>query len=488
MELFATPAIARTSRRWSTLTIQVAWTLLHEGVRPVGQTLIDAREHVLTLLPEGAPDALLDPLAAELTRDFLERARKAHYRIRPLPNEVAPASASWRRDLLSVLDPVGEIVFRLVYGDRLSLEEVEHRRGIDRVILSGSQEGLRSVMRSMLRGHGVVHTTWDAGWIDRVLHRLAEVPAEDCQGGVELATPNGQAHADRCPRCGRGLRLIRGGLLSPGDLLPPAQGTGGDSTVQVLALHLHPEARHHRGELIRAFGDCALRVQEDAVLVDLSRVSSLAGVLTQQAELGRPCREHLRGARLRGSGRFTAYGLIGPAATDVLEATQSRPWGEVDGVGPLPEPLPEPPSVARWWAAALLAVMLASLAGMVAWRTSGPEPVHPLTATFTRGGGEVHARFDASDPAHLVVVSRTDRALEVLFATQRPADKGELSTGEGDYEILVPADQLLLATADSPFEELESLLFAVEGEPDPLGALGRRLRAVQPRADVETQP
>ena len=487
MEIPASLVPALPSQRWSAVTIQVAWTLLRQGVRPGGQTLVDAREHVLGSLPDSVPDEQIDPITTQLTQEFLERARTGRYRVRPLPSDVVPACADWRRDLLTVLDPVGEIVFRMVYGDGLSLEEVEHARGIDRVILSGSREGLRSAVRALLRGHGVAHTTWDAGWIDRVLVRLAEVPSEGCRGGVELAAPGGREHAQDCPRCGRGLRLIHGGMLSPGDLVPPADQSHHPRQVQVLALHLHPEARHCRGELVEAFGDCALRVDEDALFVDLSRATSPQVVLGHQAELGRPRREHVRGARLRGLGRFTSHGLIGPAATDALEATRSRSWGEIDGVGPLPEPLPDPPPVARWWMAACLAVMLALLAGMVAWRTSGPEPLHPLTAQFRSGGGEVQVRFDTSDRAQLVVIARTGRDLEVLFSSVFPADKGELSTGEGDYEVHVPADQLLLATGPQAFTDLEPLLLAVALDADPLSALGRRLRAVQPEADVEVQ-
>jgi hypothetical protein len=475
------------SRRWAAVTIQVAWTLLRQGIRPGGQTLSDAREHVLASLPDSVPDDQLDPLSAQLTRDFVERARTGRYRVRSLASDVAPACAAWRRGLLTALDPVGEIVFRMIYGDRLSLEEVEHRRGIDRVILAGSQEGLRSATRALLRGHGVAHTSWDDDWVDQVLVRLAEVPSEDCQGGVEIAAPGGRHHAQHCPRCGRGLRLIHGGMLSPGELVPPADDGARDRVVQILALHLHPEARHCRGELVEAFGACAVRADEDALFVDLSRASSPQLVLAQQAELGRPRREHVRGVRLRGLGRFTGHGVIGPVATDALEATRSRSWGEVDGVGPLPELLPEPPPVARWWMASCLAVMLALLAGMVAWRTSGPEPVHRLSVEFGSGGGEVQARFDTSDRAHLVVVARTGRALEVLFMSDEPADKGELSTGEGDYSVHVPADQLLLATGSRAFSDLEPLLLAVTTEADPLAALGRRLRAVQPRADVEVQ-
>jgi hypothetical protein len=443
---------------------------------------------VLTSLSASVPDALLDPLAAELTRDFLDRVRKGRYRVRVLSIDDVPGSAAWRRDLLTVLDPVGEIVFRQVYGDRLTLEEVEQRRGIDRVILAGSQEGLRSAVRAMLRGYGVAHARADAAWIDRILVRLAEIPSEDCLGGVELAAPRGRFHAQGCPRCGRGLRLLHGGMLSPGELVPPADTPDEKDVVHVLALHLHPEARHHRGALVEAFGAAAVRSDEDAVLIDLSRATSPIVVLTHLAEQGQPRREHLRGARMRGLGRFTTHGLIGPAATDALAATRSRSWGEIDGVGPLPEPLPEPPPAARWWVGTFLAVMLAALAGMMAWQTRGPMPEHPLSVAFDRGGGEVGARFDTSDQAHLLVVGRTGRALEVLFVSQLPADKGELGTGEGDYEILVPADQLLVASAPQPFTELAPVLQAVATESDPLLALSRRLRAVQPRADVEVQP
>ena len=180
MELSTPPAITHATRQWAAVTIQVAWTLLRQGIRPNGPALADARDHVLGSLPDGIPDDRLDGLAATLTRDFLVRARTGRYRVGLPPEEPAPATAQWREDLLTVLDPIGVIVFRMVYGDGHSLEEVEHRRGIDRVILGGSQEGLRSAVRVMLRGHGVSHTTWDSAWVDRVLRRLAEVPGRGC--------------------------------------------------------------------------------------------------------------------------------------------------------------------------------------------------------------------------------------------------------------------------------------------------------------------
>jgi len=488
VDLAQQPVPTAAPSRWAIVTIAVSWTLLREGVRPDGPALGVARDHVLASLPASVPEDLVDAIAEDLVLGFLERARSGRYRLQSLPAEVPPACAAWRDQLLAALDPVGEIVFRLVYGDGLSLEDVEHRCAVDRIILAGSQEGLRSAVRALVRSQGVAHSSWDVAWTDAILARLAQVPGHGCQGGVELVSPAGRLHAEACPRCGRGLRLIRGGMLSPTQLLPPAETSRRrPDVVNVLALHLHPEARHHRAELAAAFGDSALKVDDDAVMIDLSRAMSPAVVLGHQAELGRPCREHIRGARVRGPGRFTAHALIGPAATEALEATRSRGWGEVDGVGPLPEKGPEPPPMARWWFAAVLAVLLAVLAGMVAWRTGGVEPVYPVAVEFSRGGGEVQARFDTADVAWLVVVSERRGDLELLFAGVDPAHKGELATGEGDYSVIAPADRLLLATSASTFGDLDPLLTAAGLEADPLPALARRLQAVQPRADVVLQ-
>ncbi len=488
MDLAPLAANSGAPSRWAAVTIQAAWSLLREGVRPVGSTLSDARDHVLASLPASVPDELIDALTADLVLGFLERARSGRYRVQTLPTEVPPASAAWREQLLAVLDPVGEIVFRLVYGDGLTLEEVEHRRGIDRIILAGSQEGLRSAARALLRSHGVSHTSWDVAWVDGLLRRLAEVPAVGCLGGVELISPAGRVHAERCPRCGRGLRLIRGGMLSPSELVPPVESTvRQERIVNLLALHLHPEARHHRAELAAAFGESALKVDDDAVVVDLSRAMSPAVVLAHQAELGRPRRQHIRGARLRGPGRFTSHGLIGPSVTEALEGTRSRAWGEIDGVGPLPVTGPDPPPIARWWFAAVFAVLLAVLAGMLAWRTGGVEPLHPLAIEFSSGGGEVQARFDLADGAWLIVIAQRGQVLEVLFSGSDPADKGELATGEGDYVVLAPAERLLVASSGSSLGDLTPLLAAARLEADPLGALKRRLLAIQPTVDVRIQ-
>ena len=71
MEIPASLVPALPSQRWSAVTIQVAWTLLRQGVRPGGQTLVDAREHVLGSLPDSVPDEQIDPITTPVSYTHL---------------------------------------------------------------------------------------------------------------------------------------------------------------------------------------------------------------------------------------------------------------------------------------------------------------------------------------------------------------------------------------------------------------------------------
>lgn len=471
-------------RAWAPVTIRVAWELHRAGARPTPAVLADARDHVLMSLPEDCEPEQAEELASALTAEYLGRVREGRYRARAPLHEDRPLPPEGRARLLSVLDAVGEVVLRLAYGDGLALETVERLTRVDRVVLRGAREGLRGALRAILAEEGVGEREVDAAELERMLGRLARLPAPDCQGGEEVSTPAGLSHAEGCPRCTRAVRLIKAGLLRPNELLPPRdRPVCPPDRVSVLVLHLHPDARHHRKLLLEQLGQGCLRADDDALLVDPDRVQDHVGPLHQLAEQGTPRRDHLRGALVRGPGRWTRAGLIGPVAAVGVELTRSRPWGEVDGANPLPEPLPEPPSAARWWSAALLVLLVAAGVGARSVQLAVEEPVWPLSARFERAEEGLIARFDADDRAYLLVVADGPEGLRVLHRSEHPADKGELGTGQGDFQITAPAQELLVVSLDAPVEDPQLLLEAVQTEAQPLRALEARLRSLHPRAD-----
>ncbi|MCB9743797.1 MAG: hypothetical protein H6741_06540 [Alphaproteobacteria bacterium] len=477
---------------WAAVTIRVAWELHLAGQRPTPAVLRDARAHVMLSLPQGVGREQAEELASYFTREYVERVRHGRYRRRPPTPEPLRTRPSWRGRLIEVLDPVGEVVLRLIYGDGMGVETVERLTRVDRVVLKGALQGVRAAFRQLLADDGITQRL-SVEELDKVLARVARTPAADCRGGEEIITPRGLGHAERCPRCARGVRLLRAGLLSPSDLLPP-EGRSAWPTEQasVLVLHLHPDARHHRKVLVETFsagreGVC-IRADDDALLIDPDRIDDHVGPLHLLAEEGTPRRDHVRGALIRGAGRWTPTGLLGPVASAGVEATRARPWGEVDGAGLLPEPLPEPPSAARWWSLAMLVTLMAIVLGLFTLRPVKPEPAYPLAAGVMDWSPEAFVRFDVHDEALLLVVVDGAEGLELLHRSELPSDKGDLATGQGDYFIAPEGHTLLIASSPEPYEDVDALIAASRVAAEPLEDLAERLSALQAEADLRVLP
>lgn len=473
---------------WSAVTLRVAWELYAAGIRPEGRNLDQARDHALMSLPQKCTRVQAEELASWFTREFAGRMRQGRYSSPPPPSSPLLPRPSWRDQLIEALDPVGEVVLRLVYGDGMSVDAVERLTRVDRVILQGAREGVRSGMRDVMRDDGV-EILLSIEDLDAIVSRVARSPSADCRGGLEVAVPESWGHAEHCPRCARGVRMVRAGAMSPAELVAPAhRAVRPRETITVLALHLHPDARHHRKVLAEHLAPGVLRADDDALLVDLDRIPDHVSVLQHLSLEGTPRREHIRGALVRGPGRWLPAGIIGPIGRAALEATRSRTWGEVDGCGTLPEVLPEPPTAARWWSAALVATLAALLAGLLVLREPTPEPAYPLQAYAAKDDGQLLVRFDTHDRAQLLVVADTPDGLQVLHASRSPWDKGVLATGNGDYQVRAPVRRLLIATSDLPFDDLPPLFAAAAGSSQPLADLEQRMRVVHPHADVVVQP
>ncbi len=470
------------ARVWAVVTIQVAWELQLLGVRCTPALMREVRRHVLLSLPPRRAEDCADAKTGAYVQEFLSRFRDGDYRRSPSPEPPRALEYRWRDALMEDLDPVGVLVWRLVYGDGWPVEQVETRYNIDRVVLAGAREGLRCALASLLDDESPT-----ASVLDGLLCRLARMPVPECDGGVGAAGAE-REHLERCPRCCRAARLIRAGQLRAEDLEPPASWAR--EQVSALALNLHPDARQHRKALLETFGAAVISACEDTLLIDLDRVSNHVSMLYALAEEGTPEKHHIRGALVRGPGHWHERGLMGPVAWQALSATRSRQWGEIDTVGTLPEVLPPPPSAAPWWSAAALAALLAIFAGSQAFKDGAIAPTFPLEeVSFERSEQGVQGRFDVDDRAYTLVVVDGPDGLEVLHNDDSPAEKGDIATGEGDFEIAAGGGRLMLAASAKPFEDVEDLVRLVRADPYPLEELAQRLDVLHDsRAALMIQP
>ena len=481
-------AVHRLDLLWAPVTIRVAWELQRQGFVSRGETFLNAREHVLLSLPTQVDAGRAEDLATYFVGEFIDRFSTGRYRRRALERGTIEPRHRWRDRLLELLDPLGTWVFRGLYGDGLDIEQVADLTQKDPAAVVGSQEGVRAALRAILSADGVALTATELRGVDRLLQRLAWMAAPDCDGGVGLLFASRRAHVERCVRCTRGLRLVRGGLLAPADLaVPEGVLENWPAHTSVLCLHLHPDAREHRRPMSQRLRDCCIRADDDTVLIQPEASIDIPSAVWDLAEAGTPPRHHLRGALVRGPGRWVRGGLLGPVASAAVELTRSRQWGEVDEVGPLPETIPQPPPMHRWWMAATLFLLLAVLGGTLTMREPHPSPAFPLSVEFTGSEAWVGARFDTSDEAFLLVVVRTAAGLELVHQSQRPSDKGELATGVGDYQLQWPGRRILLATTERPVENLGALLAVGLDTLSPLDDFAQAFQASYPKADLVLQ-
>lgn len=475
---------------WGPVTIRVAWVLYRAGQSPA-KHLVAAREHVLLSLPKAVHATQAEELAAFFTEEYLERALLGNYRQQEMQSCGIEPQCRWRDRLLDSLDSLGELVFRLGYGDQLSLEQIAETTKTDAGVLASSKIGIRGSLRAILEQEGVALAHGDNQKIDLLVSRLALLASPDCAGGEEILRSDKRSHVERCPRCIRGLRLIRANQIVPSDLHPTTDKWIPPHT-SVIALHFHPDARQRRSGVLAALNGRALFADDDILLIDPDHVPDLSEQIWELLLHGKPAKHHLRGALARGSGRWSDGALLGPVACAAMKRTRSQQWGSIDSLENLPDPLPEPPSPARWWLAALLVTLLAILGGVLALRTPNARATYPLTVEFRAQAEQIVARFDAHDEAHLAIISQGLRGIRVEHVSAQPADKGSLGTGEGDYQMQIenqgPNARLLVVSNPQMLGELQELVALASGATSPLDQLALLLQSRYPQADIKLQP
>jgi hypothetical protein len=459
---------------WAGLTVRVAWSLLLLGVKPRPDVLREARTHALYHIDPSTPGSHAEDLAARHTEEFVSRARGAELDDPWAQDWEMPVSPRWRRALDRALDPVARIVFSRHYGENRGLAKLEGDLELDLTSIEAVRSGLREVVRRIAVSDGLPLSGWTDERVDRMLRRLAAWSPGPCPAPLDVAEGCHQEHVSRCPRCERLTRLLSAGYLHVDDLVPPTVGARPTARAHLLALQVHPDARRSRRRLLAELGVQCVLWGDDFVLVDGAAADRAGPAVRTASEVGMPTREHLRGAVLEGPGQWTPHGLLGPLPARARREVLSRSWGEVDGVGPLPEPLPAAPSARFAWltVGVLAAVCLAVFT--LARPVPAPQAV-PVDVAFVPARGGLWALFDVPEEALVTLLALRGEELHAVVRPSTAADKAALATGDGSYRVHVVADGLLLVASDAPIDQLEHRLAEAEHAPDPLAAFARDL-------------
>lgn len=465
---------------WTAVTVRVAWTLMMRGARVTPPVLKDARDHALLTLGAGVAVDEAEHLAGPLTAEYLSRvAGNPIRRIRTETSDLDVVHEGWRRGLAPALDPVADAMLRLHFGDGMAVEAVSTTAAINKEQLDDAKERLRSLVRTMAEGAGVPAQGWPDAKVDQLLTRLANTAEPGCPQPMDVLSDRNRTHVDACPRCSRAVRLIRGGVIAPSDLIPAADSGGAVSTTTAAVILLHPDARRVQKKLTKALGQGAVRVAPDAWLMSSGELGAQGDSIRRLVSDGVVPRHHLRGAVVTGNGRWSGGTLLGPIAVDAIETARSRPWAEVDGMGELPPPRPAPPSPAKWWVTAGAMGVMAVIAGVGVMGPQEALPNVPIQANFIAVEDGWEVTFDADDLAVIDVVSLASGGLTIVHRDIRSA-RGQWATGDGSYRMYVPDESMAILASEHGLDDLPLLVEQAGSDPIPMQALEAAVRSVHP--------
>jgi len=456
-------------------------------VRPA--VLADAREHVLRCLPEGLSISEAERYATLFCADFLRRVRKGQYRRVIVDSDISVTlEPRWRTRLMEGLDPVSDVVFRMHYSDGHPLQVVKKYAAVDGTALTGARGLIRESARRVLAEGGMDLVEVSTRRLDLLISRIANQSQGRCPSPVGLLSEDGRSHADNCPPCSRAMRLIREGVLSPADLVPPENdGLISSDRIDLLAVLIHPDGRTHFSHVDAALVDCGVRVQEDGWLIRGDELATVGDRLSGLSEVNMPPRYHLRGAHVSGLGRWSHGVVLGALPIHALEAARARPWSEIDGLRELPPPLPPAPKAHRWWIVSACLGVLAVAAGYLALTGDGIQPTWPIEASFKIDDDTVEVQFDTGDLAVVDVVVDSGDALRI-FAQSQYVEKGRWATGEGDYLLTLEANRVMVISSPEGIDGLDILVEAALIEAAPFDFLQKRIHELDPRSDTVVSP
>ncbi|MBM74729.1 MAG: hypothetical protein CMK59_04965 [Proteobacteria bacterium] len=524
-------------RYWTPVTVRTAWEMSAAGVENHSELLHAAREHVLCSLPDELPIPVVERLTTLYVFEFLDRYDNDRYqKIELDPDLYMEIPYEWRLRILEDLKKSEHVLFHFFYADGHSLKQISKKSNIPLNVLEKSKSSLLKKMSVILEEDQQSLDLWEQPRIDRILGFLANLSASDHLQGISFV-PEDLLRADKkkkirsCPRMSKAYRLLKNGWISIEDLkyegsqlsvAPPRQ--------EVLALLLHPDARKYRGLLTEQLSPLATPAEEDVWFVSTSHLSDIEDRLQFLAEGGTPPRHYLRGAMVSGICSEIDDVLLGPLPIRLIEAARARQWGVIDGMDPLPPPLPTPPKASLWWVGAVVMFLMSIVSLVWAFKPQEDPPSYPLATEFRVSPHQIWIKFDVSNQAYLSVVAFSGSNFQIIDADLFH-EKGKYAATDGSFfysttpltdqklwkkrlkqrqmERFQPLKQgkansdgtlnegdaldwepqnVILISSEQPIPELERIVSESEEQLDSLDAFERQLHLLYPHADVVISP
>jgi len=476
---------------WVPITIRIAWEFYMQGLSFGSEILGMAQLHVLSSLPADVDQIHAERLAIVYTKEFIERLNGEAYVPPQIHSDVyMDIPLSWRNLLERRASTIGKQIFHLHYRDAFSLEEVGTHLNISVPKIKKVRRQLHQfVYRVLLRFDmedpdvlDQIEEEWPLSRIEKIIRYLALIPSTtqiDCD---ILLSPEGAALQD-CPRLFHAYTLLKEGVLSPKDLSIPEKIPSIQHNMSVLALQLNPEGRKYTKIVKKSLQDIALFIRGGVWLIAAEDIVEAEEILHELAEDGTPSRQMLRGAIGHGTGIWSDDGIFGPLPTKAITLVRNRPWGKIDGMAQLPEPLPPPKKPIKAWVFAFASIAMSLMFFQESLSTDNDHSFYPIQAASEARVQDVAIRFDIDDMAVLHILAYQQGSFAVLHENLIH-EKGFLATKDGRYFIRANVDRLIVVSTPYKIENWDSLLEGVSLDEDPLYALQSRILKKEPRACV----
>jgi|GEM_PF-2342646 len=476
---------------WVPMTIRIAWEFYMQGLSFGPEILGMAQQHVLSSLPIDIDRIHAERLAILYTKEFIERLNGEAYVPPQIHNDVyMDIPLSWRTLLERRASAIGKQVFHMHYRDGFSLEEVGTHLNISVPKIKKVRRQLHQFVYRILFKFDMEDPTvlehideeWPLSRVEQIIRYLALVPSTTQVDCDILLSPEGAALQD-CPRLFHAYTLLKEGILSPKDLSIPKEFPIIHYNMSVLALQLNPEGRKYTKVVKKALQDISLFIRGGVWLIATEDIAEVEDVLHDLAEEGAPPRQMLRGALGYGAGIWSDDGLFGPLPTKAIALVRNRPWGEIDGIARLPEPLPPPKKPIKTWTTAFFSIAVSLICFQWALSPDSQPAYYPIEAASEARVQDVSLRFDLDDMAVLHILSYDQGKFQVLHKNLIQ-EKGFLATKDGRYFVRATVDRLVVVSTPYKIENWDSLLEGVSLDEDPLHSLQDRILKKEPRACV----
>ena len=471
---------------WIPITIRVAWELHLAKIEVRPNILRAACLHSLCHLDADISVEEAEKLASVYTADFISRISKRQYNRVSIESEEIEFTEEWRKLMLKNLKPVEQKIFWFIYSDGLSPRKTARKMGISTEKLEAYCQKIRLCMRRVAAKEEIAITDWSDNRLDKSIRVIANIASSFDFNIEDIRSKKGKKLIQKCPRIRRAYLLMKHGVISERDLEIPTENELIERQ-NLLVLMLHPDKKKQAKFLSECLGEYATQIEADAWLIDEDDVEDVEAILVELAKESSPAKQFLRGSLVSGPGEWYDDILLGPLPIRCLDAVRSRPWGAIDGISELPQPLPPPPKATMAWAVAAFfsALSVSSLAW--ALQPIAPEELHRIDAEFEVSRESVDARFDVSDAAYITVV-RMNNGILSIDEEYSSATKGVIATGDGRFYLRVDAPEIAVISSNSPILELKSYLLTAQTRQNPLEELKIILSEAFSDVDIVLSP